>query len=95
MLDTVVEAVAPSFSKHHYRLLFGEIMKLADEPRKKLSEWRRKAADISTQIKHDKRTVNAEALRRTDAWFDGGLGAVPGARAGPRGGPRDRGERGR
>ena len=70
VLDTVVEAVAPSFEAS-LPLLFGEIMKLADEPRKKLSEWRRKAADISTQIKHEKRTVNAEALRRTDAWFDG------------------------
>ena len=70
MLDTVVEAVAPSFEAS-LPLLFGEIMKLADEPRKKLSEWRRNAAAISTQIKHEKRTVNAEALRRTDAWFDG------------------------
>jgi len=70
VLDTVVEAVAPSFEAS-LPLLFGEIMKLADEPRKKLSEWRRNAADISTQIKHEKRTVNAEALRRTDAWFDG------------------------
>jgi hypothetical protein len=70
VLDTVVEAVAPSFDAS-LPLLFGEIMKLADEPRKKLSEWRRKAADISTQIKHEKRTQNAEALRRTDAWFDG------------------------
>ena len=48
------EAVAPSFEASHLTL-FGEIMKLADEPRKKLSEWRRNAADISTQIKHEKR----------------------------------------
>mmetsp|Transcript_21017 Transcript_21017/g.54778 ORF Transcript_21017/g.54778 Transcript_21017/m.54778 type:complete len:1678 (-) Transcript_21017:42-5075(-) len=71
VLDTVVEAVSSENFEASLPLLFGEVMKLADEPRKKLSEWRRKAADISTQIKHDKRTMHAEALRRTDAWFDG------------------------
>ena len=71
VLDTVVEAVSSENFEASLPLLFGEVMKLADEPRKKLSEWRRNAADISTQIKHEKRTVNAEALRRTDNWFDG------------------------
>ena len=67
VLDTVVEAVAPSFEAS-LPLLFGEIMKLADEPRKKLSEWRRKAADISRRSS-TKRT-KMRALRRS-AWFDG------------------------
>ncbi len=70
VLDTIVEAVSQQNFEASLPLLFGEIMKLADEPRKKLSEWRRNAANISTQVKHEKRTMHAEALRRTDAWFD-------------------------
>lgn len=71
VLEVIVDAVALNNFEASLPLLFGALMSQALEPRKLLSTWRRRAAATSTQIGHEKRSICAEALRRTDAWFDG------------------------